>query len=208
MMIVNFKNYKWGDKAGEIVKLIKGYGKDVIVCLGSSDLDLAKGAGVEVFAQHVDYQKVGRSTGFLIPEILKDKEVKGSLLNHSEHPVSLDVIKRTLTRCRDLDLKVIVCVSSLKDAEKIRGLKPYGIAFENPKFIGTGKSITEYSSEEVLYFVKLIEGSGILPICGAGISSDKDYEKTLELGCKGVLLSSAVMKTKNPSKFLESVKKW
>ena len=40
------------------------------------------------FAQHVDDSKVGSTTGFVIPELLKKSKVNGSLINHSEHRIS------------------------------------------------------------------------------------------------------------------------
>jgi triosephosphate isomerase len=42
-----------------------------------------------------------------------------------------------------------------------------------------------------------------LPVlCGAGISTGEDVKKALELGTKGVLLASGVVKAKDPYKVL------
>jgi len=39
-------------------------------------------------------------------------------------------------------------------------------------------------------------------LCGAGISTRKDIEKSAELGCKGVLLASAFVKAVDPERLL------
>lgn len=206
MMIVNFKAYRMGKEAERLIKLIEKYDKDAIVCLGQLDLCLAKKTKLKVFAQHVDYQEKGKNTGFLIPEAIKAEGVKGSLLNHSEHRISLEEIKATLKRCRDLNLKVVVCVSSLEEAKYVLKFRPYAIAFEDPDLIGTKKSIVNYKAGEVLDFVDLLKRSRVVPICGAGVSTVEDYEEAFRLGCKGVLISSAIAKSRNPVKLLEGIK--
>ena len=206
MIIINFKAYKMGKETEKLIKLIEKYNKDAIVCLGQSDLCLAKKTKLKVFAQHVDYQVKGKNTGFLIPEAIKAEGVKGTLLNHSEHKISLDEIKLTLKRCRNLNLRVVVCVSSLSEAKSVLRFRTYAIAFENPKLIGTGKSIVDYDAGSVLDFVDILKGTRVVAICGAGISSVSDYEEALKLGCKGVLVSSIVADKSNPVKFLEGVK--
>ncbi len=48
-----------------------------------------------VLAQHIDDSKVGSTTGFVIPELLKKSKVNGSLINHSEHRISSKEIAKT-----------------------------------------------------------------------------------------------------------------
>ena len=56
-------------------------------------------------------------------------------------------------------------------------------------------------------FVSLLKNTKIIPLCGAGINSKEDYLEALKLGCKGILVSSVVAKSKgkNPEKFLNEV---
>jgi len=208
MIIINFKTYRQGQRVKDLVKLVEKYSKNAIVCLGPSDLHLAQSTRVRVFSQHVDYQEKGMNTGFLIPEAIRSEKVKGSLLNHSEHKVSLEEIKKTLKRCKQLNLKIIVCASSLKEVKEIKKLRPYAIAFEDPRFIGTKKSITKYGLDGVSDFVELLEGTPIIPICGAGINSVDDYLEALGLGCSGILISSAIVNSRNPAKLLEKMSGW
>ncbi|MEM2175414.1 MAG: triose-phosphate isomerase, partial [Candidatus Micrarchaeia archaeon] len=45
-------------------------------------------------------------------------------------------------------------------------------------------------------------------ICGAGISKGEDVKKAMELGTVGVLVSSAIVKSKNPEKVLREMIKY
>ena len=84
-------------------------------------------------------------------------------------------------------------------------LKPYAIAFEDPKLVGSGKSITSYNAKNVLKFSKLLKSTKIIPLCGAGISSLDDIKESKKLGCKGVLISSSIAKVNKPDKLLKDI---
>jgi triosephosphate isomerase (TIM) len=172
MIVINFKNYKKGKESLELAKRIQEYLPKAIVCPTVKDVELVKeGTKLKVFSQY----------------IVKEN-VDGSLLNHSDHRVSAKVIEKNVKG------KVILCVKNVAEAEKYRKLKPWAIAFEDEKLIGSGKSITSYKKEDVGDFVKLLKGSGIIPLCGAGISSVEDVRAAKKLGCRGVLIASAIAK--------------
>jgi len=157
------------------------------------------------FAQHVDSKTGKRETGFILPKGVKNAGAKGTLLNHSEHKIKSEEIKKTIKECNKLKLKVIVCASNLKEAKEIKKFKPYAIAYEDPKLIATGKSITKYKTKDLEKFILVLKNTKIIPLCGAGINSKEDYKEALKLGCKGVLVSSIVANSKNPEKFLKEV---
>ena len=192
-MIINLKSYKKGRQLITLVKKIKKANKKTIVCAQPSDVTTLSKI-LTTYSQHVDYQIPGKSTGYILPETIKEDGAKGSLLNHSEHPVSLAVIKKTISRCNKLKLKLIVFAPTIKKAQAIKKLKPYAIAFEDPKLVGTGKSITKYKSNDITKFVKLLKRTKIIPMCGAGISTPEDVKEAKKLGCKQVLASSIVAK--------------
>ncbi len=52
-------------------------------------------------------------------------------------------------------------------------------------------------------FVKMLKGSKIIPLCGAGIGNLEDVLEAKRLGCKGILISSAIAKDKKPERFLK-----
>ena len=91
---------------------------------------------------------------------------------------------------------------SIEQLKKIIKFKPTAIAFEDSKLISTGKSITQYNPESIRKFIKTIKHTSIIPICGAGISTPVDVKEAYKLGCKGVLIASALANSKNPCKLL------
>lgn len=206
MIVVNLKNYKIGKEVEELVQKIQIYYPNAIVAVPAINLtEIVKNINIEVYAQHVDHAEKGKGTGLILPESIVEAGAKGSLLNHSEHKMALRDIKKTVKRCNELSLKVIVCASSLKEAKSIKELNPYAIAFEDKTLIATGKSITEHKSEEISKFAELLKGTDIIPLCGAGITKSEDVAHALVLGCKGVLVSSAVANSQNPEKFLKDL---
>ena len=207
LIVVNYKNYKSGRGALELSKTIQKYLRNAIVCVSAIDIqEISEKTKLKVFAQHVDYSSIGESTGFVVPEFVKHIGASGSLINHSEHRVGFDVIKKTIKHASRVKLKLAVCANSVSEARRIMQLRPYAIAFEDPKLVGSGRSITKYKSADILKFVKLLKGSGIIPLCGAGVSTAEDVLAAKSLGCKGVLISSAIAKVKNPEKLLRQLR--
>jgi|SRR3989338_1800653 len=206
MIIVNFKNYKIGSDVIDLIKKIEIYYNKAIVAVPSLEIKEAVGSTrLEVYAQHVDYHEKGKGTGKVIPEDLITAGVKGSILNHSEHKLKFDEIKQTVKRCNEMNFKLVICASNLTEVKKIAKLRPYAIAFEDPKLISTGNSITEYKSVDVKKFVGLLDGTDIIPLCGAGITKGEDVAAALVLGCRGILVSSAVANSQNPEGFLKEI---
>ncbi len=190
MIVINFKNYVSGKKALKLAKKIEKYIPNAIVAVANADIELIKNnTKLKVYSEYIDNKNT--------PEAVKNAGAVGSLLNHSSHRIFFSNIKKTIRRCNKIGLKLIVCASSINEARKIMKLKPYAIAFEDPKLIGTGKSITKYKADDVKKFTEMLKGKGIIPLCGAGISSKEDIIEAKRLGCKGVLISSAIANARN-----------
>ncbi len=208
IIIINFKNYVHGKKALDLGKKIKEYLPQAIVAVSSAD---ARGISyytkLQVFAQHIDFAEGKKSTGFVTAETLKETGAGGSLLNHSEHRLNEEIIKKTIKKAKEKNLKIILCVKNLSEARKYKNFNPWAIAFEDPKLISTGKSITKYKGEDLKKFVSMLKGIKIIPLCGAGINSKEDVTEAGKLGCKGVLISSAIANSKNPDKILGEISK-
>ena len=164
---------------------------------------------IPVFAQHVDSIDAGRNTGYILPENIRDAGAIGTLINHSEHPISQERIKNTIERARHVGLISLVCVDTPKKASQIARFKPDMIAIEPPELIGTGISVSKAKPEVItlgLQSVKDIDPE-IIFLCGAGISSGEDVTSSIKLGAKGILFASGFVKAKNPSKVLEDIVK-
>jgi len=203
MLIINFKNYKTGSAVLKFAKKIND--KCIIAAVPSLNIEeVAKNTKLIVYAQHVDNKTTNRATGFLTPKAAKQAGAQGTLLNHSEHPLTLKKIKETIKECKKNKLKVVLCTKNLTQIKELIKLKPFAIAYEEPKLIGTKKSITNHPLK-ILKFTKLFSKTKIFPLCGAGINSEGDVEDAIKLGCKGILISSAVMKSKNPKSFLKKI---
>jgi triosephosphate isomerase len=206
MIVINLKNYKIGKEILDLVRTIEIYYNKAIVAVPATELEsIIKNTSIPIYSQHVDFSEPGRGTGKIIPESLISLGVSGSLLNHSENKVSMATLKKTVKRCNEVGLKLIVCASNLKEVAEIVKLKPYAIAFEDPKLIATGKSITEHNEHGIKKFVDMLKDTEIIPLCGAGITSGEDVAAALILGCKGVLVASAVANSQSPEKFLKDV---
>lgn len=206
MIVVNFKNYKHGKDVLDLVRTIDIYCNKAMIAVPAIELkDIAQNTTLPVFAQNVGFIDSGKGTGLVSPESIAYAGATGSLLNHSENKSSLVNIKKIAERFNEMGLKLIICASTLKEAEKVKKLNPYAIAFEDPKLISSGNSITTHKANSLKKFVKMLEGTSIIPLCGAGISTADDVANALLLGCKGVLVSSAIANAQNPEKFLKEV---
>ena len=212
IIITNFKTFKeaTGKNAVRLAKMHEKIMKkaNIFVAVQAADIyRVSKNTKVRVIAQHVDYEEYGKHTGKILPEDLKDDGAVGSLINHAEDRISLSKIKKTISRCKKLKLKTIVCVESVEKAKKIAKFKPDYIAFEYPKLIGTLNSISKVKPDEVRKFAQIINKTKSIPLCGAGIANNEDFRLSLKLGTKGVLLATAITKAKNPGKALKELVK-
>lgn len=193
MIIINFKNYLYDKKSLALAEMIQKYLPKAAVAVSAVDIGyLSYYTKLQIYAQHVDFVEGKRATGFVLPEAVKAQDAVGTLLNHSEHRLEFNDLKKTVERAKKIGLKIILCAESLREAEEFKDLKPYAIAFEDPELVGSGKSITTYRSDDVEKFAENFSRSAIVPLCGAGINSAADVKKAFELGCMGVLIASAI----------------
>ena len=205
LIFLNFKTYQkaTGEKALKLAKIANRY-KNVFICL--QDLDIHRVSSrvkVPVFAQHAESFSYGSHTGHVTIGALKQAGAKGAMINHSENRIPMGKVKAIIKHAKKLKFPLLVCVKNLREAKIVNKLKPKYIAYEPPKLIGSGKSVTEYTPYNVHKFCKIVNSS--IPLVGAGISNQKDVKKALELGAKGVLLASAFVKSKDPKKLLKSL---
>lgn len=206
MIIVNTKSYKTGETLVRFAKLVASYEIHTILAVPAMDIHcLASHGPLTIYAQHLDAEQPHPQTGATLPAMAQTHGAEGTLLNHSERPLQFDLLKKTIEQCKQAKLVTVVCASSLGEAQKIAQLKPSAIAFEDPKLIGTGKSITTTRAHDIEKFVQHLKGKPSVPLCGAGISSIADIKAAYRLGCEGVLIASALTNAKNPKPFLEAL---
>jgi len=196
IIIINTKNYVYGK---ELEKLISNI-SNAMVAVPATEIKLGR------LAQHVDLVE-RQSTGYITAEAIKSAGAYGTLLNHSEHKLEFNVLKKTIEKCKKLRLATIVCGSTVEECVKIAKLQPDIVAYEDPKLIGKSKAISVADPSSVEKFVKEVRKvtRKVKLLCGAGISKKRDIQKAKELGCHGVLISSAIVKAKTRAKINEII---
>ncbi|MCK5320971.1 triose-phosphate isomerase [Candidatus Pacearchaeota archaeon] len=203
--MVNFKTYKQGSDAVNLAKKIERVDKNILVGVQASDIyEIVKKTKLKVYSQHVDYLETGRATGFVLPEAVKSDKAVGSFLNHSEHKLKFDVLKKTIKRCNAVGLKSVVFASSLKEALKIEKLKPNYLVIEPPELVGGKLSVSESKPELIEKIKKKLKMKFLV---GAGIHSFEDVKIAMRLGASGIAVSSAICNVKNPEKKLRELVK-
>ena len=215
MFIINCKNYEEiaGDKIIEFVKIAekisKKYKIKIAVAPPQHLIGLVANSSIQILAQHVDNSNVGSTTGFMIPELLKKSKVSGSLINHSEHRISSDEIAKLVLKLRELKMISIVCVKDVAEAKKYAKLNPDYIAIEPPELIGSGKAVSKEKPELITKSADAVNSAKNKTklLCGAGIVSGQDVTKALELGSRGILVASGIIKAKNWTKVIEEFSK-
>lgn len=209
-IVLNFKTYKEGTGVNAVKlaliaeKVQEKTGLNIVVCVQAIDLkEVASRVKIPVFAQHMDSEPVGKSTGNIIPELALDVNTRGSLLNHSEKKINVADIEKTITRMKELDMISIVCAKGQEEAKRIANFKtirPTFIAVEPPELIGGELSVSKAKPDVI---TKSVKACGAVPILvGAGIKENNDLKVALQNGAKGVLLSSHFVLAKDPEKFL------
>ena len=101
-LIINLKNYEesTNEKAIKIAKICKKLEKtakkkdvEIILCPSILDLKDVIKQKVKVFSQHIDDYNYGAHTGYIIPSAIKKAGSIGTLINHSEHRLTLKKIE-------------------------------------------------------------------------------------------------------------------
>jgi triosephosphate isomerase len=211
VIIVNFKIYieSTGRRGLELAKMAEKVSKETGICIAvapqATDIRLiAENTDIPVFAQHVDPAAPGAGTGAILAEAVKEAGAIGTLINHSEKRLTLADIDACVKRVRQVGLISLVCTNTPEVTYATAALNPDIIAYEPPELIGTGIPVSKARPEAVTEALRLVERiNPKLPVlCGAGISTGEDVKKALELGTKGVLLASGVVKAKDPYKVL------
>ena len=198
LIVINFKTYKQGKAAIKLAKVIEKVNRSIIIGVQASDIyKIAKATKLKVYAQHVDWQKPGRHTGFILPEAVKKDKSAGSFLNHSEHKLSPGILRKTIKRCKKIGLKTMVFASSLGEAKRIQRLKPDYLIIEPPELVAGKISVSKAKPELIEKIAKKLKTRFLV---GAGIHTSEDIKKALELGASGIAISSAITKAKKPGK--------
>lgn len=214
LIIVNFKVYREsiGKNAYTLAKIIEDVAieRDSEIAISPDFLDLVKikeAVNIPVLAQHSDAVDLGGHTGHIPLEILKEYDLDGVIINHSEKRLNLADIEYLINKSRKYGISSILCTNNLDTTIAGALLNPDFLAIEPPELIGGDISVSKAKPEtikdSVLYSKKV--NSAVKILAGAGIKEKSDSRKALELGADGVLIASGIVKSKDPAKSLNEI---
>jgi len=153
-----------------------------------------------VLAQHVDPVDAGARTGSVPPESVRAAGGRGSLLNHSEHPLAGPEVENAAQRLETLGLVAVVCAGTVERARALAGVAPAYLAVEPPELIGGDRAVSTVRPEVVSDTVRAVRqvAPACRVLCGAGVHDRNDVRRAIELGSSGVLVASAVARAADP----------
>ncbi|MCI4369425.1 MAG: triose-phosphate isomerase [Thermoplasmata archaeon] len=208
LLLLNLKSYPealgpGAERIGRSLALL-GRRAHVAVALAPATCDLgwlAHELTIPVLSQHVDPLDAGARTGYLVPAAVAACGAKGSLLNHSEHPMAPREVADGVRRLNALGLSAIVCARDVRTAARLARTKPPYLAVEPPELIGGEVSVSTARPEVVSGAVRAVRkvSPRTRVLCGAGVHGAEDVRKALELGSSGVLVASAVARSPRPA---------
>lgn len=203
VIVINFKTYKSGKDVLKLAKTIEKVDKNIIIGVSSSDLYMvSQNTKVKVYCQHVDYFSPGRNTGYILPEAAFAAGALGVFLNHSEHKLNFEILEKTVRRCKEVGLKILVFASDIEEAKKVETLAPDYIAVEPPELVAGNISVSTARPELISNVAKTLKSKFLV---GAGIKNYNDVKKSMELGASGIAVSSAITTAENPAKVLKEL---
>lgn len=202
LLITNFKAYQEAtginavNLAMEHERLANEMEVNLAVAVQAIDIKaVASAVSIPVLAQHVDPVGYGAYTGFISVDALKQMGVDGSLLDHSEHPISEDAIANSVKKLKEFGMFVVLCANTVEEAVRYVKYDPDYIAFEPPELIGGDVSISK-SSPELIEDVVAKVGRGKI-LVGAGVKTGEDVKIAMQLGASGILVASGIVKAEN-----------
>jgi triosephosphate isomerase len=214
IIIINFKTYKeiYGNNGLKIAKAAEQVSKEegltIMIAPPIAEVMLyTTQINIPVISQHVDAHEPDRGTGMIPVELIKSTGAVGSIVNHSEHPVNLNSISFVVDKLKKYDMISCVCVQRSSEAGSIAILNPDMVAIEPPELIGGNISVSTAKPEIVAYSVENVreQSNEVAVLCGAGIKSDEDVKKAVDLDVDGILISSGVVLSKNPKEIIENL---
>lgn len=206
MIVINLKTYAegTGSKAVSLAHAAEQISKKIILAVQDVDIfRIAKKTRLKIYAQHVDAEDPGAHTGRTLIESVLAAGGRGSLLNHSENRIPFEQIQKTVEKAKRLKFPLIVCVQDLEEAKKVAQINPDYIAYEPPELIGGDISVSTAKPEIIK---DIVEAAKPVPVLvGAGVKNSSDVKKSIQLGAKGVLLASGVVKAENKKEVIKDL---
>jgi triosephosphate isomerase len=203
---IGLKGYVYGAAAVELAReadrAAREFGVGVIFSPQFVDIPAVVHATERllVFAQHMDPVRVGRGNGSILPEALKEAGAIGAILNHSERPITLGEIARTVQRADEVGLVTLVCTDSPPEAAAVAQLRPNMVLAEPPELIGGERSVGAAMASFVEETIRLVKGIDprIVVMCAAGVRTPEDAANMVRLGVEATGSTSGILTAPDP----------
>lgn len=203
---IGLKGYLYGAAAVRLAKEADraSYEHGISVIFDPQCVDIAAVARetehLLVFAQHMDPVDVGRGSGSVLPEAIKEAGAVGTMLNHSERRMTLAAIDRAIKRADEVGLVTMVCVDSPEEAAAIAHLGPNIILAEPPELIEGDQSVGTGMRGFVARTIDLVGriDPAIIVMCSAGIRTPDDVAEMISLGVGATGSTSGILKADDP----------
>ena len=204
------KNYIYGDAVLDLAKTAddaaKEYDIDVIFVTPYTEIRRVSEntERIFVFAPYMDALRPGRGISEILPEAVKAAGAKGVVLNHSERPMTLTALKKTIDRANELDLLTFVCADTVAEAQAIAHLHPDIMNPEPTELIGSGQVSDMRYVRDVINAVKTIDPN-ILVEQAAGITSAQQVYDFIMAGSEAAGSSSGILNSADPHALLKEM---
>lgn len=204
------KNYIYGDAVLEYAKAADAAAKehevDVLFVAPYTEIRRVRENTdrLIVLAPHMDAIRPGRGIADVLPEALKAAGAQGVVLNHSERPVSLNTLRKTIDRANELDLLTFVCADTVAEAQALAQLRPDILNPEPTELIGSGTVSDMLYVKEVIRAVKSIDPS-ILVEQAAGITTAQQVYDFIMAGSEAAGSASGILASADPYALLNDM---
>jgi len=213
LIVVNFKTYASasGATAETLAVAMEAHSNGparMVAVVSAFDLEAVRRAApsLEVWSQHLDPVGQGGFTGWLEPKTAIHRGAQGTIINHAEHKVEMDHVKRLLPQLPE-PFPVCGCAADLEEAKSLAEMGPTFIAVEPPELIGGDISVTTADPSIVSDTVAVVKATNpdVRVLCGAGVKNGQDVATAIKLGAEGVLLASGVTKASDVASVLNDL---
>lgn len=201
------KNYIYGDAVLDYARAAdaaaREYDVDVLFVAPYTEIRRIKEntERLIILAPYMDTLRPGRGMADVLPEALKAAGAQGVVINHSERPMTLAAIKKTIDRANELDFISFVCADSIMEAQAVAQLHPNIMNPEPTELIGTGQASDMNYVKEVLQAVKAIDPN-ILVEQAAGITTAQQVYDFIMAGSEAAGSASGILNSPDPLKLV------
>ena len=201
------KNYLFGSDIIDLAKIadIAAEKYDMRVIFTTPYANIEKVASCTknlcVFAPHMDADPIGRGLANVLPESIRAAGGKGAMINHSERPLSVAVLCRTIERARELGMMTIACADTIREAQAVAIMEPDMMVVEPVELIGTGEACDLAYVKASVKAVRAVD-SRIGVLVGGGIANGRDVYDVIMAGADATGSSSGIAKAADPGKMV------